>query len=1284
MAQNYVVTYTINVAGVEAAETNINKFVNAVNRLNSATEPFRKLNERLAALKTNLSEVTQASYKIRVNTLDAEKSLDRLINKLRTLKRLAVEANNLGVLRANRTANNSGGNGNGGNNSGNTAGVVTRNNGGNSNRASGSGGSGGSGGNRGGSARGGFIASHIPRNITYRALGPTPVNGSGLVGVDILKGMGIAYGMSAIGSAVSRIGQDAAAYDNAMQTVRNILASHDKSTGFDSTFSSMERIVRNVGVETKFTAPEVADAAKFLAMAGFDVRGISRSIRPIADIALVGDTDLGETADVVTNIMTGYGIAPERLKNAADVMTMTFTKSNTTLMEMAEAYKYSASLLALNGTSFEEATAALGILGDAGIKGSQAGTTMRTIALNIAKPTKQQAAMWDALGVRRLDSNGNVRDLYAIFKDLHEKNLSVAQLGRLFHKTATMGAGVLAANVDKWNEVIELNFLSEGMASQLAEQKKNTISGLWAQLTSMFTEDGIQAFEGIQGPIKDFLRSITEWLKTPEAANGFKKLATSVMEFADIIKTSTGYLLTFIKHTWWLIKPWMQLQLAIWPVTAAFKAFLGLKAGLLGLFHMTGWITKLAGALKGLRLSILATNAAAGTSGFWNFFRTGTAQAKGALSTYYRDSFQNGMSGFYPNAVTSTTAGAGGPVVWPGPEPTGNSRGSWPRWIAGSVVSMGVGLGGALLGSMLGGQIGGLFDGENSNTGSSLGSLIGGAVGGIGLSVFTGKIGALASLLGTMPVMAFGAAAGLGYVAYKAIEYVQSIKQAIEANADYLSSLASINGINYSEHATKADKYYAIIYNRQLDVNQAINEHIKLIREELGLIDDVVNKVDNGKKYKEVQKEIYDKLADPYGSWWRSGSYSEAAATKHIDGLEDPVRTMVGLTEYWKFGDKLYGDDSGSLRQLGARRFLIQQGSTTIEGSTTRKIIDEYFIKFLRARNMSDFNKYATDLNSYLDSMTHIPGSETWDVYDIGRHTQAEVEKSYSFLEEGLKPTVRSHFDIENPNTPNAKLLKSYAEILEKLDNKQEVPQELLIKFLWQSGIDAFDESRYGKFGTDEWLAHFGFTNGKWEPWQYYDEQGHQRALSLEQTMQKFTMVGEQTQQFISKLSPDIQSLFSIFANNRVWELGQAGREGTGRSQEGQLYNDNGRYYRYENGFWYEADSNGNIPTRFGPKVADSVFRRAHGMDSDDGGVDSNGLNTNLTPGLTDYNSDYKSNYRSNSAAPKQVIVNIENLMNVESVDLSNPENRTAVNNLKDQLAQALIDVVHDFDETWS
>lgn len=141
--------------------------------------------------------------------------------------------------------------------------------------------------------------------------------------------------------------------------------------------------------------------------------------------------------------------------------------------------------------------------------------------------------MWEQLGVERFDKNGNLRDLVDIFTDLHNANMPVSQIYQMFNRTAAQGAVSLIANVDKWNEIVKQNFLSEGITEELANAKKNTIQGLWAQLTSMFTEDGMKAFESLDGDIRKFLQETIDWLQTNEAEKLLKSLGST---FLDLMK----------------------------------------------------------------------------------------------------------------------------------------------------------------------------------------------------------------------------------------------------------------------------------------------------------------------------------------------------------------------------------------------------------------------------------------------------------------------------------------------------------------------------------------------------------------------------------------------------------------------------------------------------------------------------------------------------------------------------------------------------------------------------
>lgn len=575
--QTYQVNYIVNVDAANA-QSAINSFKRAVSSMDKATKPIMDLQRKVRGLVETMSELNRGKYSVKVDTRPATQKIGKLIRALQMARAEVQQLNAMGVTlggvgskkkSSSRAATTAAAAPVGGS-AARTRTASTRT----------------SGAAPSTSRRYATSVMRHPTNLGYKLWGPTPLPNNGGMAIDMLKGMGIAYGLSGAGMLVSEVVNQAAEYDNAMKTVENILKSHDTAENFSSRFSQMTQVVRNVGMKTKFKVTEVADAAKFLAMAGFNADAIQQAISPIADIALVGDTELGQTADLVTNIMTAYNISPNKMRSAADIMTNTFTMSNTTLTEIAEAYKYAASLLSAGNVSFEEATAAIGVLGDAGIKGSQAGTTMRTIMANIANPTKKQRAGWEDIGISLTDKSGKRKDILQIFQELSAKNLDVDAFYRIFHKTAASGAVALAAHADKWENVYLENFLAGGMTRRLAEEKQNTFQGLWAQLVSVFTDQGVTAFNGVQGFLRGWMKSAINWMdpnKNSDAQKVFKEVANSLMEFIQILIDASKLFARFFDKFGWIVKIWAKFQLMIWPVVKAVTAFRSVFLGLLGL-----------------------------------------------------------------------------------------------------------------------------------------------------------------------------------------------------------------------------------------------------------------------------------------------------------------------------------------------------------------------------------------------------------------------------------------------------------------------------------------------------------------------------------------------------------------------------------------------------------------------------------------------------------------------------------------------------------------------------
>lgn len=369
--------------------------------------------------------------------------------------------------------------------------------------------------------------------------GQQPMMGGMVKGM--LASMGIMQIFSSLAGYIRNSIIDSTHYDNVTQTTKNILGTHDTQPDFEKRFRSLSQLMRDVGVQTKFTATQVAEAGKYMAMAGLNLDQIKQSIVPISNIALIGDTDLGETADVMTNIMTAYDMKPEEMTRVSDILAMTFTKTNTSLMELAESFKYSGTLAHQAGISINEAAALFGIMGDAGIKASQAGTTLRMLIQNMYNPSKKQNAAWQKMGVERFDKDGKFRGMQAIFTDLAEKQKTMGKddyirtFMQMFRITAAQGGAAIATHTGKFADVINANNESGGLASQLADKKKNTIEGLWYQLTSSFQESGLKNFEAMRSNIRDFLKGMIKTLQSEDFQNTMRNFMNIVFSFAQSI-----------------------------------------------------------------------------------------------------------------------------------------------------------------------------------------------------------------------------------------------------------------------------------------------------------------------------------------------------------------------------------------------------------------------------------------------------------------------------------------------------------------------------------------------------------------------------------------------------------------------------------------------------------------------------------------------------------------------------------------------------------------------------
>lgn len=207
-------------------------------------------------------------------------------------------------------------------------------------------------------------------------------------------------------------------------------------------FNKLKETARELGAVTVFSAKEVAEGMGFLAQAGFKVSEIIGTIPATLNLAAAAQLDLATAADIVSNVMQGYGLAISDAGRATDVLAKAFTTSNTNLSQLGEALKLAGPVASGFGIKFEEAAAALGLMANAGFQASLAGTGLRNALVRLANPTKQIKDTLGDLGINLVDSKGKINSLVEIIRKLETSGATAAQMMTIFGMRA--GPAMLA------------------------------------------------------------------------------------------------------------------------------------------------------------------------------------------------------------------------------------------------------------------------------------------------------------------------------------------------------------------------------------------------------------------------------------------------------------------------------------------------------------------------------------------------------------------------------------------------------------------------------------------------------------------------------------------------------------------------------------------------------------------------------------------------------------------------------------------------------------------------
>lgn len=1234
MAENYIVNYQINVNSNPALES-IRKFQQATAEMESLTKRFDIVAKSIGKVNSALASIKTKPINIQINTSAAEASLERVLKQLSNIKSQAKTAlgkplySTSDIKKLDQAISSI--NGKTINPKANTERAISslnqllqkieqiKSNSKITITASAAGAS--------KAVAGGITKSNIPASTarqvgaghstylypsTRQVLGPTYANTGTNVAGEMIKGMGIAYGLSSLMSGVTSVFRDASTYDNIAKTTKNILQTHDKKVGFEARFNEMNQLMRQVGVETKYTAPQVASAGKFLAMAGYDVDQIKHAIRPISDIALVGDTDLGETADVVTNIMTAYKIPAKQMDNTADILTMTFTKTNTTLLELAESFKYAGTVAHQSGLDFETASAALGVLGNAGLKGSHAGTTLRMMLLNMMNPTKKGQEAWDILGISPKDKNGNLRNLTDILSDLHKKQQSMSSgdfttlINKMFRVTAAPGALALINNVEDVQKTTELNRHSMNLASDLADEKKNTIQGLWYQMTSAFTETGMQGFEQMQGVIRDFLQRMIGLMESTEFATALRNAMDMFLKIANVI---VG-VFKGIMNVWNWTPDWIKNGI-VWFVK----------------------VQMILGVIAGIGQSILSTFIMIRGVLFGSWI-LGMKNFAGLMQRTLNYMIQ--LYAFSRHTQIGRIASIGQAI----------GRGFFGR---AGLLGGGTGVAGAAVST------------TNINT-SAAGPTLASIIGTVGKWFFTTPFGWVT-----------GATIGIGTLVYKIYQAHKATEAARQANEAWAQSYRNLNidKLNLSDPDALMIGNMRIFNNELLTQNERIAQSTELWHRYWIEKNGPKQSVDDQTKFFDTaagrDPELLKRL-EAADQW--TGVDKAFQSLSSALGMKQTVKKGLNGENYYAYelhGRTLSGTNTnvfarnGDISEQVAVQMMLAQLAD--HNSKENMALSKYLLHNATSARSSE------DLSNILKNAADrfIPKMGSWDsrwdwistetFHD--KMTEGDVHRSQAYirhLAQIMKGTISAWDD--------------YASILKDFESGETIDPTRTQKVLQGLFGPLFDPTK-GLFGTEGWSKHVQ---------DIVNNPGKYKLESQQEAIDYITETFDKLVSWYNDLYSGHKSLFAPFINripiqNLLSEgdvLPTGGFYGPQKEGDKAIF-DGAQYIAktiapYATPQW--VDKSGKIYT---PKNAKDTFK----WDPTTGNKEQD-LASSLHNGADQ--SQYRSHNNYN-AAPKQLIVRIENLMHVEhqTIDMTDDRQVAAITNVKQELATALLDVVQDF-----
>ena len=303
-----------------------------------------------------------------------------------------------------------------------------------------------------------------------------------------------------------------------------------------STMVDLTDTARVLGRETLFSATQAAQGMQILARSGFGAREVIRTIRPVLNMAIVGNLQMAESSSIAVTAMRSFELSAFEASRVVDVLSVLMSRANTDIRMAGEALSYVGAIAHSAGMSLEEAGAAIGVISDGGVQASRAGTGLRAAIAKLLAPSKEAQKILNSLGVSAITAAGELRPLANIIDDLNRAGVTTEQVFRIFGRRAATAMAVLLKRgggaLRRMQKELEY---STGAAERMSQKFRTTVKGRVLDLIASIKDFGLSFSENFKKPLSDAIFAIRNFIVEIVKVGEGSKLFKAIMEGVALV-----------------------------------------------------------------------------------------------------------------------------------------------------------------------------------------------------------------------------------------------------------------------------------------------------------------------------------------------------------------------------------------------------------------------------------------------------------------------------------------------------------------------------------------------------------------------------------------------------------------------------------------------------------------------------------------------------------------------------------------------------------------------------